>query len=120
MPTLDFPLGPPTKLSIKVDSFTPLKRNTLCGFLTATVAKVGIRLNDMPVHESNGRRWCSLPAKPQLNKDGVALRDGRGKLQYAPTVQFVCREIGDAFSNRVIAALLETHPHAFDDMETAR
>jgi len=115
----DFPLRSPTKFSVKVDSFTPLKRNTLRGFLTATVPEVGIRLIDMPVHETNGRRWCGLPAKPQLSKDGVALRDDRGKIQYAPTVQFVCREIGNAFSERVIDALLEAPPNAFDDGETA-
>jgi hypothetical protein len=91
MSVTDSPLGPLPKLSINVDSFTPLVRNTLRGFLTAVIHETVLFFIDMPVHESHGRRWCSLPAKPQLNKDGVALRDDRGKIQYLPTVQFVRR-----------------------------
>jgi hypothetical protein len=32
-----------------------------------------------------------------------------------PVLQFLDRDTSDAFSERVIAALLETHPHAFDE-----
>jgi hypothetical protein len=67
------------------------------------------------VHESKGRRWVGLPAKPQIGRDGVARRDARGKIAYTPVLQFTDRETSNAFSARVIDVLLERFPDAFTD-----
>jgi hypothetical protein len=50
-------------------------------------------------------------------RDGAARRDDRGKVQYTPVVQFLVRDTGDAFSERVIEAVLKAYPRAFDAEE---
>jgi hypothetical protein len=107
------------KLTVKVEGFTRRRSNTLFGFTTVIIAETRMRVIDLPVHESRGRRWANLPGKPQIDKDGAARRDDRGKVQYTPVIQFLDRDTGDAFSERVIEALLEAHPDAFADEQEA-
>jgi hypothetical protein len=101
------------KLAVKVTEFTRRRSNTLFGFVTVVVPEMRLRIIDLPVHESGGRRWAGLPARAQLDKDGTARRDDRGKVLYAAVLQFLDRDTRDAFSDRVIAALLEAYPDAF-------
>jgi hypothetical protein len=115
----DAPLYRP-RLTVKVEDCRPWRSNTLVAFCTVLIPEVRLRLTDLTVHENHGRRWCGLPARPQLDKDGKARRDDRGKVAYSPLIQFTDRDVGDAFSDRVIEALLEAYPRAFDDMETVR
>jgi hypothetical protein len=104
-----------SKLTVQVESFKPLRSNTLFGFVTLLVPEVHLRIHDATVHESHGRRWIGLPGKAQIGRDGNTRRDDRGKLLYTPVVQFTDRATSDAFSARAIAALLADYPDAFDE-----
>jgi len=72
-----------------------------------------LRIREGTVHESHGKRWIGLPAKPQITRDGQVRRDERHKTLYAPVIEFLDKPTRDAFSQRAIAALLETYPNAF-------
>jgi hypothetical protein len=103
-----------TKLSVRVKSFKPWRQNTLFGFLDIVVPELHLQIRGATVHESHGRRWIGLPSRPLLNGDGCAERDPAGKIVYMPVVLFNDRKISDAFSVRVIEALLVVHPNAFE------
>jgi hypothetical protein len=106
--------APPRKLSVEVEAFTPRRSNTLVGFCTVVVPELHLRVFDCPVHEKNGKRWISLPAKPLVDRDGVVKRGDNGKIIYIPVLEFTDRPTREAFSDRVIATLLEFAPAAFD------
>ena len=103
------------KLSVEVENFRPQRANTLFGFATVFIPALHLRITDCTVHEKNGQRWIGLPAKPQITKDGNVRRDDRGKTAYSPVIEFTNRATRDAFSERVIAALVLGFPDAFDD-----
>jgi len=50
-------------------------------------------------------------------KDGVAVKDADGKIQYSAILEFDSRAVRDAFFSAVIAAVLDASPHAFDEDE---
>jgi hypothetical protein len=102
------------KLSVRVKGFKPWRQNTLHGFIDLVVPEMHMQILGATVHESHGKRWIGLPAKPQLNEDGCARRDERGKIVYLPVVLFEDRKTSDAFSARAVEALLIAHPRAFD------
>ena len=103
------------KLTVDVIEFHPLHRNTLRGFCTVYIGEMHLTIHDIGVHQhASGARWVALPAKPLLESDGTARRDDRGKIAYCPVIEFADRETRDAFAARVIAALLEFAPDAFN------
>jgi hypothetical protein len=103
------------KLTITIESFHAHRSGTLYGFATVVIPELHLRIVDCPVHEKNGQRWAGLPAKPQVSKDGSMRRDERGKIMYATVLDFTDRATRDAFSTRVIAALLARFPRVFDE-----
>jgi hypothetical protein len=56
-----------------------------------------------------------LPAKPLITRNGQVKRDERNKIVYSAILEFTDRETRDAFSDRVIAALLTRFPDAFGE-----
>lgn len=104
------------KFTVRVDGFKPMRSNTLYGFATITIPELHLRIIDLTVHEKNQSRWIGLPAKAQIDREGNVRRDDRGKIAYAPVIEFADRATRDAFSARVIASLLEFAPAAFDDV----
>lgn len=112
-------MSPAPKLTVRIEEWTPRRSNTLFGFVTVVIPEMRLRIIDGTVHESHGRRWIGLPAKPQIDRDGAVRRDDRGKIQYAAVIHFLDRDTRDAFSDRVIAALLESWPDAFAAEEVA-
>jgi hypothetical protein len=107
------------KLAVEVESFSPQRSNTLFGFATVFIPALHLRIVGCSVHQKNTSRWVGLPAKPWVGSDGVAKRDDDGKIIYVPTVEFTDRATRDAFSERVIAALLVGFPGAFDNEAAA-
>jgi hypothetical protein len=103
-----------SRLSIKVEAFKAVRSNTLFGFADLVIPEMHLRIREATVHESHGRRWVGLPAKPQVTRDGTVHRDDRGKTAYSPVIEFLDKPTRDAFSQRAIEALLEAFPNVFD------
>src|SRR5262245_38438105 len=103
-----------SKFSVIVEEFTSLRSNTLFGFVTITVPELHLKIRDLTVHQQGDSRWVGLPGKPQIDKGGNTKRDDRGKIIYLPVLQFTDKAAREAFSARVIAALLEFAPSAFE------
>ena len=104
-----------SKLSVRVENFKPLRSNTLFGFADIVVPEMHMRIREATIHESHGKRWIGLPAKPQVTRDGQVRRDDRGKTAYAPVLEFIDKPTRDAFSARAIEALVAAFPNAFDN-----
>jgi hypothetical protein len=101
-----------TKLGVSVIEFKPVNRNTLVGFANVRIAEMRLTIRDVAIHEKAGERWAQLPARPQLDREGVAIRR-EGKVQYAMLLEWDDAATRAAFSRAVIAALLEREPNAF-------
>jgi hypothetical protein len=105
-----------SKLTVNIEAFRSFKSGTLVGFCTVVVPELRLRIVDLTVHQhANGRRWVGMPGKPQLNSDGTARRDERGKVAYTPVLGFTDKATQAAFSDRVIEALLAFTPAAFNE-----
>lgn len=108
-----------SKFTVIVDGFQPVRANTLHGFCSITIPELHLRIHDLTVHAKNESRWVGLPARPQIDRSGTARRDDRGKVAYFPVLEFTDRATRTAFSERVIASLLEFAPAAFSEEEAA-
>jgi hypothetical protein len=93
-----------SKLTVTCADWRPLRRNTLRGFARVRVAELELTIHDVAIHEKNDRVWAQLPARPWI-KDGALVTDDSGKTQYSPIMEFGRKEVRDAFSRAVIAAL---------------
>jgi hypothetical protein len=101
-------------MNITCKSFRPFHRNTLRGFAEIEILDINLRVRDVALHEKNASRWAQLPAKPQINKDGIVVKDAGGKAQYVHILEFDSRDRRDEFNAAVIAAVIEHDPAAFD------
>lgn len=98
-------------MPISLIEWRPMPRNSLRGFATVRLGK-SLKICDVAVHNSWGKRWAQMPGKPQVDKDGTARRDEKGKIQYTPTVAWLDKASADRFSEGVIAAVEREHPGA--------
>jgi hypothetical protein len=103
-----------SKLSVRILSFKPLRSNTLVGFVDLVIPDLHLEIYEATVHQSGGRRWVGLPAKAQIDRDGRVRRDERGKVLYSAVLRFNDNLTRDAFSERVVEALIAERPRAFD------
>lgn len=92
------------KLQVEIAEWKPMERGTLLGFVNVRIPAMRLTIRDCTVNESHGRRWIGLPGKAQIDGNReLVKRDG--KVQYTPTCAFDSKEVGDAFSVAVLAAL---------------
>jgi hypothetical protein len=78
-------------------------------------------IRDLALHERDGARWVSWPARPQIDtRTGMVRKDEHNRVCYAPVLEFYSDEARDAFRTRIIAALLARFPDAFQSEEVAR
>ncbi len=98
---------------ITVDEWKPLHRNSMRGFMTATLPS-GMILHDIVVHVSDAGPWAAPPSKPMIGRDGVAMKDAAGKARYSPIVSFADKQTRERWSSAMIAALAAAHPNALD------
>lgn len=92
------------KLIVEIAEFKAMDRGSLRGFVAVRIPARRLTIRDCTVNESNGRRWIGLPGKAQIDGNRELVRRD-GKIQYAPTCAFDSKEVGDAFSAAVLAAL---------------
>jgi hypothetical protein len=108
-----------SRLTITCSDWRALHRHTLRGFVVIHIAELRLTIRDIVVHEKEGRRWVQLPARPQLDRNQQLVKDQAGKILYATLMTWDSRDVSDAFSARVVEALLGRFPDAFAEKETA-
>ena len=107
-------------LPVIITEWRPMRKNSLLGFCSVRMPS-GMQIADNSVHQRDGKLWVSPPGKPQLDRDGVAIRDATtGRIKYGPIVTFETKAIGDRFSSQVIAALRRGFPDALPDAAAVR
>lgn len=92
------------KLQVEIAEWKAMGRGTLLGFVAVRIPAMRLTIRDCTVNESHGRRWIGLPGKAQIDGNRELVRRD-GKVQYTPTCAFDSKEVGDAFSAAVLAAL---------------
>jgi hypothetical protein len=98
---------------MRIIEWRPQRQNTLRGFVVVEMPS-GMIMAGVTIHRAEqGAEWASPPSKPMVGHDGIALKDGAGKLQYTPIISFKSRDLRDRFSKAVIEALGVAHPEAF-------
>jgi hypothetical protein len=108
-----------SKLSLECVGWRPLRRNTLAGFAQIRIVDMRLTVADVALHKGESR-WAALPAKPIVDRDGIAKRDpSTGKIAYQPLFEFDAAAVRSAFSEAAVAAVLELHPEAFDEAVSA-
>jgi hypothetical protein len=95
--------------TVEITGFVARRRNTLQGFAEAKLPS-GMILNDVGIYIDNGRAWATPASKPMLDRNGVALRDDRGKIRYSPVITFSSKEVRDRFSDAIIEAVRVAYP----------
>lgn len=99
------------RMPVVLLDWRPMQKGALRGFAKVRLGKALV-INDVTVMASHGRRWAGMPGKPQINRDGVVLRDDKGKIKYSPVVEWLDKASADSFSEGVIAAVEAAHPGA--------
>jgi hypothetical protein len=89
--------GVGAEFSIECRSYKPFTKNTLVAFVALRVTPPGLTVNDICVHEKNGRRWLSFPAKP-YQKDGAIQ-------QWYPIVEIEDKGVLKQFQSAGLAAI---------------
>jgi hypothetical protein len=102
---------------MRLVSFKAVAKGALRGFAHVELP-CGLRIEDCPVFQSNGKAWASLPAKPVLDTEGRHVKpDGKG--QYAAIVKWRDRDLNERWSAALVALIRTRHPHALLDQEAA-
>ena len=99
-----------------IEEFRPVAKPTVLRGWVIVLQPSGQRIHDCGLFCQDGKWWVSPPSKPRIGRDGQQMRDASGKPQWSPVVSFVSREVGNRWSDAVIAALRLSHPHALDQV----
>lgn len=84
-------------MSVQVKEFRKFEKNSLKGFATLFLPSIGLQIKDCTLHESNGKRWVSLPAKPYHKEDGSQA--------YSYIVSFPDRNVYESFQRQALQAI---------------
>jgi hypothetical protein len=96
-------------MPVSILAWKSVKKNSLRGFAEVRIG-AALKVVDVAVHASNGKRWAQLPSRPQIDsKTGEIIRKD-GKIQYAPMIQWLDRTTADRFSEAVIAGVEAQSP----------
>jgi hypothetical protein len=85
--------------------FRAVERGTLRGFAKIKMPHWRLTMDDVAIHEKNGKTWAALPARPILDANREVVRDEEGKVKYARTLYFDDRATADRFSDAVVKAV---------------
>jgi len=81
---------------IVIGNWRPCSKRSLVGFFSAKLPS-GMVLHDLMLHERNGSRWISFPAREWVN--------GGGEKKYVRLVEFTDRATADRFRDAVLSSL---------------
>ena len=65
----------------------PLRRNSLLGFAKVELSS-GLVISDVTILTGERGPWASPASKPMIDRDGVSMKDQRGKIRYSPFIEF--------------------------------
>ena len=104
-------------MTIEVLEVRPIERGSLKAFAKIRVPQWRLSIDDVALHEANGKWWCSLPARPQLDQNRNVAKDDTGKVKYVKSLWFDDRTTADRFSAAVVAEALKQmkKPAAVED-----
>ena len=94
-------------MSIEIVSYRKYEKNTLQGFLNLRMTNIGLEIRDITVHQKNGKRWLSLPAK------AVPSKESDGKPSYVAILEFYDKTYLEKFQSATLMALdrwVSEHP----------
>jgi hypothetical protein len=97
---------------IRILDWTERRSGALRGFLDAEFPS-GLVFHEVGVFQQNDKWWASPASKPQIGRDGMALKEASGKTKYSLVVTFSDKGRRDLWSNSVIAALRAAKPEIF-------
>jgi hypothetical protein len=88
----------------KILDFRPLVKNSPRGFAKVELPS-GLIITDVVILAGESGPWASPPSKPMLDRDGVVMKDDKGKIRYCPIVEFRSKDLREKWSTAVIEAL---------------
>ncbi len=97
-----------SRMPVTVLAWKPMARGALLGFVNVRLG--ALEISDVKVMASDGRKWCGLPARPQIAPDGTVRKTVEGKIAYTRSFAWATKEAHDKFSISVIEALEAAHP----------
>jgi hypothetical protein len=108
------------KATLRCVGFKPVCRGTLRGFASIAFSDLRMTVHGIGIHaHENGSRWAAPPAQALL-RNGIPIRDDKGKVVYSPPLlEFSSAAIRRAWSDRVVAEVLDYDPRAFECREEA-
>lgn len=95
-------------LPVELLEFKHINKGAAVGVARIKLGRALI-VNDVMLLSSNGLVWANAPGKPQVGRDGMALKDDRGKIKYTPILEWTDKESRERFSAAVIAAVEAKH-----------
>ena len=88
-------------------------RGHLVGFADVELP-IGLKITDVMVIAKDGKVFCNLPSRPRLRADANGVhqieRGADGKPVYDTMLAWRTRELGERFSERVVAAVRGEYP----------
>ena len=79
----------------RILEWRPLRRNSLLGFAKIELQS-GMVISDVTILSGDRGPWALPPSKPMLGRDGVAMKDQRGKIGIRPSSSSHRRKSGTA------------------------
>ena len=95
--------------TIQIVEWVSRESGSLRGFVTSKM-RSGMVIHEAGAFEQNGKWWVAPPGKPMISRDGVVMRDDKGKIRYSPVVTFADKSTSKRWSDAVIQALHAAHP----------
>jgi hypothetical protein len=80
---------------IEIVRFNLCQSNTLQGFVTIRMTRIGLEIRHIAMHEKPGNRWIQLPSKPY---------EKNGQTSWAYILDFYDKSKGEQFQRAVPAA----------------
>ena len=103
-------------MKIVCSDWRPCERNTLRGFADFLFLAIELHVRDCAVHESNGKHWVQLPARPQLGQNRELVREANGRVRYATILAFDSTEAASEFNDAALKALSDYDPGITEPM----
>jgi hypothetical protein len=91
---------------ITASDYREVIKNMLRAFVVLTLFPSGLVLHDCTLHERDGKRWISLPSRPQLDLEGRQRKDATtGKPLWTPVVEIRGKDERERFQRAALAAI---------------